>query len=514
MKRLTALLMLCAMALMAVPGLAADDYTIEEKFYRQAMLESAYKGTVTLQVTGDSTTAVDPVLWAALKAAAPRLSLEIDHSYAARQQEGQATATLLLDGQAAGKTIFLYGERLMGLSSDLLAGVNTYYTADREWDVRDMLYPLALGNEAWPPMLGVMYAVATAPQEWQDRAAPYWTPYETKLGIWLNGFSSFSTGTDEEGVAYTEMHFTIPALAVKSELKQLLVDLYGNAELLTLLREVIPAREAAAYLDASMLNAFLMSVDGLQLSGDMDIVRRYDSQGQSLLDQIRLPFTGDQFLTALNIAVRHTGEGADWQVAGQTREGADFDIRCLAGEDGIYTGAVEITLPPEEESGFVVDDGSAPEGERRTVAFDYNLIWEPGEETYDLATDKFQRTYKMSLLVKPRGQDAGPSQSLAMEAAFSSGSSKRSATRLDATLEWRDLDTEASILLKLDSRTVAPFAVASLGQVTGAVRVDQMNAQSREALLNRWTQTSQAWVTTLAARLALAGLPTVAPAQR
>ena len=514
MKRLIALMLLCAMALAAVPGLAADDYTIEEKFYRQAMLESAYKGTLTLSVTGNGTALISPALWSALKAAAPRLSVEIDHSYASRQREGQATATLLLDGQNAGKTTFLYNDRLIGLSSDLLAGGNTYYTADREWDPRDLLYPIALGDNAWPPMLGVLYAVATAPQEWQDRAAPYLTPYETKLSIWLNGFSSFSTGTDEDGVAYTEMHFSIPALAVKSELKQLLVDLYGNTALLTLLREAIPAREAAAYLDASMLNGFLMSVDGLQLSGDMDIIRRYDSQGHSLLDRIQLPFTEDQYLTALSIAVRHTGEGADWHVTGKTREGADFDFQCLAGEDMIYTGAAEITLPPEEEAGFVVDDGNGQEGVRRTVAFDYNLIWEPGEETYDLATDKFQHTYKASLLIKPKGEDAGPSQSLALEATFSSGSSKRSATRLDATLEWRDLDSEASILLRLDSRTVAPFTVASLNQVTGAVRVDQMNGQNREALLNRWTQTCQAWITTLAARLTLPGLPAAALEQR
>ena len=508
MKRITALLLCLLLILAAWPAGAADDYTIEEKFYNQAVLESAYRGTVTLIVSGSGSSAIDPAVWTVLKSVAPRLSLEIDHSVA-REGDGQATATLLLDGQSVGKTAFLYNDQLMGLSSTVLAGEDVYYTASRDWNALEWLQGAALGKTVWPPVLGVAAAAATAPQEWQDRVASYLTPFETKLGNWLNSYASFQTGTDENGVGYTEMDFTIPALAVKSEMKQLLVDFYGNAELLTLLREVVPAREAAAYLDPGMLNGFLLSLDGLQLEGDVEIIRRYDGQGHSLLDEVHLPFGEGQELDHLILTSHHTQDGVEWMARGRTQSGADFDLYCLAAEDGIYTGSVDLLLPEEEDGSFVVDDGTEPQ--RRSVAFDFNLSWDPGEETYDIASDKFERVYQASLLIKPRGEDAGPTQSLALEAKFSTGSSKRSSTRLDATLEWRDLDAGASVLFTLDSRTVSPFAITSLDQVTGAVRIDQMDATTQAALLERWAQSAQGWLTGLATRLAIQPLATNIP---
>ena len=503
MKRLTALLLALLLMLAATPALAADNYTIEEIFYRQAMLKSAYQGTLTLEVTGEGTSAVEPSLWNALKAIAPRVALEVSHCFADRQQEGQATLTLKIDGQKAGETVFLYNDKLMGLTSVLLGGEGVYYTADREWDVLEWLRGAVMGDSAWPPMLAVIASVAAAPQEWQDRAAAYLIPYETKLGIWLNGYASFQTGTDENGVAYTEMDFTIPALAVKAEIKQLLVDFYGNLQLLTLLREVVPAREAQAYLDPGMLNSFLLALDGLKLEGQIEIIRRYDGQGQSLMDEVRLPFGEGQALTRLTLSSHHTAEGVQWHFRGQTAGETDFDIACLTAEEGICTGSVELILPEEEQPSFVVDDGGEPD--RRTVAFDFNLMWDPGEESYSLAADRNEHPYHASLLVKPRGENAGPTQALTLEAKFS-GRDTRSSTRLDATLEWRDVDAGASVKLTLDSRTVSPFAVQSLDRVIGAVRLDQLDDAGRQALLERWMANGQTYLLGLAARLALNGL--------
>lgn len=502
MKRITALA-LALLMLVSAAALAEETISIEEKFYRQAVLESAYKGTVTVQVTGEKTAALDDMTFSLLKIIAPRLSLEIEHSYVARQQEGQAALTLLVDGQNAGKTVFLYNQTLMGLSSDVLAGTNVWYTASRDWDVKEAAQKLVQGENAWPSILGLVFAASNASQDWKDRAAPYLTPFETKLSIWLNGFATFNTGVDEDGITYTELRFKLPAQAIKAELKQMMVDFYGNAALISLLREIAPAREAAAYLDASMLDAYLKMVDGLQLEGEAEIVRRYDTKGHSLLDVVRLPFADNQLLTGLEVSVHSTEEGKEWHVTGATSTDVDFDVTCLAGEGGIYSGTMQLTVPEPEQSEFVVEDEDDPTPDRRSVAFDYNLIWEPGEESFNLATNKSERTYSASLLIRPRGEKAGPSQSLTLTASFSTGSNKRSATRLDAVLEWRDLDSDAAVTVKLDSKTVSPFAVQSLSSVTGAVRIDQIDAQGWQALLSRWQTNAQAWLTALAARLAM-----------
>ena len=103
-----------------------------------------------------------------------------------------------------------------------------------------------------------------------------------------------------------------------------------------------------------------------------------------------------------------------------------------------------------------------------------------------------------------------PTQSLALKAAFSSsGNTQRSATQLNGSLTWRDLDADASITATLASRTAAPFAVSSLDQVTGALRVDLMNDAGRAALLQRWSVTSKEWLQKLITSLMLSMTDTV-----
>ena len=65
MKRGIALLLAALLLLSAGAGLA-EEYTLAEKFYQQAVKESAYRGTVTLSVSGTGTAAVGAAEWAAI----------------------------------------------------------------------------------------------------------------------------------------------------------------------------------------------------------------------------------------------------------------------------------------------------------------------------------------------------------------------------------------------------------------------------------------------------------------
>lgn len=503
MKRLIALLLAALLALGALPALAAD-YPIEEKFYRQ-MVESAFQGTVTFSASGAQTAALDTGAWLALRALAPRLKLEMDHSL--NRGEGQANARLLLDGQSVGATTLLYNDALMGLSSDLLAGMGTYYTAARNWDVTQLLQAAAQGDSAWPPLWRALIAVQNAPEEWHARAASYLTPYETKLGVWMNGYAAFSTGTQDD-VSYTQLQCTIPAQAVKAEMKQLLVDFYADAELLTLLREVFTAQEAAAYLQPGMQNSFFVMLDNLALTGNVEIIRRYDAQGTALLDSITLPFAENQALQTLTIAVSEDGSGPRWAFSGKAQDGTDFDVSCVIGQVGVYTGSVNLLLPEAEDT-FVVSEAAAA---RKSVAFDFTLSWDEGEEAYTLATGRFDKTVQATLVIKPQAGGDMPAQSLILEAAFSSGSSQRSATSLNAALTWRDLDGDATVTATLAARTTAPYVVSSLDSVTGAMRLDLMESEGRAAVTKRWGEAVTAWLQGLLLRLtpALSTLPPAA----
>ncbi len=355
----------------------------------------------------------------------------------------------------------------------------------------DLLAGLVREDQTWPPVWQMVLAIENAPEEWKARAESRINVYETKLNLWVNGYARYSTGRDGD-ISYSQLLCAIPAQAVKAEIKQLMVDFYNDAELLTLLREVVSARDAAAYLQPSMMNALFSMLDSLQLTGDVEVIKRYDFMGNALLDKISLPFGESSLVTILNIACAYENGGQKWSLAGGFRDGTEFDVSCLLTEETIYTGSVRLVLPEDEESGFVVSDQAG----QKTIAFDYNLNWEPGEDVYTLATDRFTRDIRGSLLIRPKEGNL-PEQTVTLELNMSSGSSKRSATQLNGTLTWRDMESGASVSMILTSRTAAPFAYTTPSAQTGAMRIDLLSADALAAVEQYWLQRAQNWFSSL-----------------
>lgn len=491
MKRAIALL-LAALLLLTAASAVAEDNTLAYKFYQQAVKESAYRGTITLSVSGAGSAAVDASLWAVLKSLAPRLSLSIEHATTPYKDEGQATLTLTMDGNTSAKFTYLYDETLQAFSGTFLGGDSAYYSAARSWSLTELLAGFLREDQTWPPVWQMILDIENAPEEWKTRAASRIDVYKTKVGLWMNGYAKYSAGRDGDK-AYSQLSCVIPAQAVKAEIKQLMVDFYNDSELLTLLREIVSAREAAAYLQPSMMNALFSMVDSLQMNGDVEVVKRYDAYGAAMLDRVSLPFGSGGKVSVLTVSCAYQEAGQNWTVAGALNDGTEFEVSCLLSEETIYTGSVRLVLPEDEEASFVVSDSAA----RKTIAFDYNLNWEPGEDVYTLATDRFSRDIRGSLLIKPKEGDL-PEQSVTLEMNMSSGSSKRSATQLNGTLTWRDMESGASISVILTSRTAAPFAYVTPSALTGAMRVDLLSADTLAALVRTWVQRTESSFASLA----------------
>ena len=266
MKKWIALLLAAALALGCVPALA-ESYTVDQKFWGQVQ-ENGLRVSVTFSVAGDKTALIAPETWAALQALAPRLSLEGENS-AQKSGAGQAGARVLLDGQAVGMADVRYDNGLIAWTSDLLSDSGAFYAASQDWNPLELLETALRQNQAWPSLALALLSAKSAPQEWQSRAQPLLEPYQTKLGVWLNGYAVVSNGT-QDGVAYTELACRIPVQAVKAEIKQLLIDFYADEALLSLLREVFTAQEAAAYLQSGMRDTFFTLLDQLEISGEAE----------------------------------------------------------------------------------------------------------------------------------------------------------------------------------------------------------------------------------------------------
>lgn len=483
MKRLTALLLALLLAGSDLPASAA---TLLEKFTGQ-FADQGFKGTVALEATGENTDALGSDAWAWLKAAAPRVTVEAAHSFADKS-DGQMSLNVLIDGQPAGRTTLLYNSALMGVSSDFLAGYGeAWYTAARDWNVINLLQGLAHQGSEWPPIWHLLTAAEGAEEAWLQEASQHLVLFETKLGAWLNTYAAVSSVTEGEA-AYTQLQWRIPAQDVKAEIKALLADFYANEALLALLRQIATPQEAASYLQPGMQPVFAEWIDRAALEGEIAITRHYNAAGGAVLDEIALPFAQSQRLSSLTITVTPEGEGSAWRFRGALRGGETFDVTCVPGNEEIYAGSVALTLPGK--------DG----GEGKSVAFDYNFTWDGGKEEYSLATDRFLQTMEGTLVIKPR-ESGLPSQSLALKADFSSASSARSSTHLDAVLTWRDLEGDAALTATLTGRTAAPTAVEKLSDQPRQTRVDQLPGSGLAALAQEWAQHLSAWIRDAAEQL-------------
>ena len=498
MKRLTAIFLALVLALSALPALAAQEVNLPEKFFFQVR-DSGYNGEITFSVEGQETKAIDAVTWSLLKSLAPRLKVVSGSSCIQSTGVGQGHLQLMLDGQEAGNALFLYNKALGGLSTTLLGSGDIFYTAPRDWSFAPLYAGLMTGDSAWPSLWGVLLKINQAPAEWQEKAAPYLLPYETKVGVWINGYATFSAGMDQ-GTAYSQLQCLIPVQAVKAQLKQLLVDFYEDEGLLSLLREVLSAEEAAAYLQPTMMNAFFSMIDQLDMDGMVEIYRRYNTMGVTLLDSIILPFPENAPLSSLSISLTPDEAGKKWQIAGRLQDGTDFDVSCIAGEEMIYTGSVSLVLPAQQQAGnsFVVEeDDLLP----RAIAFDYNFSWEDGEESFSLLTGRYTRVIQGTLLLRPQAGSDMPIQVLTLTAQYESAADQRRATQLIASLTWRDMDSDAAITASFTGRTAAPGMIQSLDTVGNTLRLDQMDEAGMASLVQMWTAQLQNWLATFTMRL-------------
>ena len=487
MKRLIALLTALLVLLCTVPAMAATK-TLVEKFQGQ-LLEQGFKGTVTFAASGSGTKAIGNDLWAWLVNAAPRLTLEANHSFANRA-DGQAELNVLIDGKAEGRTTLLYNGTLTAVSSDFLGGYESaWYTADRKWNPAVLL--ASSGGNQWPPVWHVLMAVEGASAEWKEKAGQHLALFETELGTWMNGFAEIST-VKEKGTEYTQLHCLIPAEETKTEIKQLLASLYADADLLSLLREVLTAEEAAAYLQPGMLNSLCAMVDELALDSDVEITRRFNKKGEIALDRMRLPFADHQAVREINLTVTPDPDGQKWVVAGVLANGDDFEVSVAPGKNGAYSGAVTLTLP----------------GTENRLAFDFDFSWDGGKEEYVLATDRAVQTMLAALNVKPH-DTAKPAQELKLQITLTSPSAERSATQIEAVLNWRDTESDAALTASLTGRTAAPGTVTQISSLKKPVRVDQLKTADAAKLVEEWKKKAQSWIQDASGLL----LPSTLPAE-
>ena len=509
MKKALSLLLSALLALTALPALA-QEYTLDQKLSKQVKDGSGLRMTVTFEKTGGAFSLLDAAANAALGVLAQGSSLSLRSLRGVGTLKGKEDleVTFTKGDQQLADLKYVKDTQLEALSSSLLGGVGYV-------DVRDggLLLALFTGqNVAWPPVEGVLMKVNSAESTWQAAAGRKLDTYTAKLSLWLQGFTQNSTQRDANNNLQTRSTISVPAEQLKSQIKQLLVDLYSDAELLALLGQELDGRQAAAYLQPGMMNSFFTALDQLKLSGNVEATRVFDAQAKMVESHLTLPLGGARGVQKLIHAYTVSPDGGEsntWTLEMAPKSAANTlgTIHSLtytggriadAPESKAYTGTY--SLAPEAGQGnFTVEEGQ-PAQTAQTYAF--NLYIGPGKETIDQTTRRSSREDEYTLLITPQGENGPAPQAFSLKMRLESGDRTNSATSFKGTLTWQDQGSEALITAAIDGASAPPWQIADVNPA-GLTRVDTMSKTQLDALGQQIQQTLQSALAQMVLRLSM-----------
>lgn len=494
MKRWIACLMACMLAAFALNAWAAE-YTLDEKLIKQVKDGSGLKVTVKMDKTGGSFTSLDAQTNLALNALLPgaELSLRFLRGVGTIKGMQDLEITLTKGGEPLAGMRSLRDTQFESLTSSLLGGI-TYA------DVRGggaLMAMLLDQDPAWPPLEGVLLKLLLAESTWQTAANRKLDAYQLKLSLWLQGFTQTETVRAEDNTLRTRVLVSVPAAQLKNQIKQLLVDMFNDAELLSLLSRELNGREAAAFLQPGMLNGFFSSLDLLPLSGNIISERVMDNLGTLVENRIILPMGGARGIRQIDYVYTAGEEG------GETRLSLAYEPQNAANEEGSvlrlqmtgsplpdaldsmnYIGS--LVMQPEADP----DDFTVDQTMEASPGFGYNfrLYYSPEPEMIDVAQGTSTRDFEANLLITPQGEDMAAGQNFRLRMQLQSRQSSRAATYFTGSLVWQDMATQAQVEALISGNTAPPWAIPAV-DITAVARVDALSQTQFEGLREQVRQT-------------------------
>ncbi len=515
MKKALSLLLSALILLAALPAFA-QDFSLDQKLSKQVRDGSGLKVSINFEKTGGSFSLLDPAANAALGVLTQGSTLSLRYLRGVGTLKGKEDLeiTLMRGDQQLADLKYLKDPRLEALTSTLLGGVG--YA-----DVRDggMLMALLSGQDvAWPPVEAVLYKLNSAESTWQAAAGRKLDLFTAKLSLWLQGFTQTATQRDETGNLQNKIVITVPAEQLKAQIKQLLMDLYSDAELLALLGQELDGRQAAAYLQPGMMNGFFAALDQLKIEGNMESTRFFDAQAKMVKSHLVLPLGGARGVQKLiqeYALLPDGGENHAWtlEMTPQNAANAMGAVHSLsytggsiadAPESKAYTGVYSFT-PEAGQGNFTVAEGQKAETAK---SYHFNLYLSPGAEAVDQVTRRSSREDEFTLLITPEEEGAAP-QALSLKMRLESGDRTNSATSFKGTLTWQDQGTDALITARIEGASAPPWQIADVSPA-GLTRVDTLSKAQLDALSKQIQQTLEGALAQMVLKLT-APLATVAP---
>lgn len=446
MKRFLCLLMsLMCLLLPAAHATEADteDYTVAGKLIKQLWAGSGFSATVSVEVAAKEGT----------QAMSTLKPIVMDVSYIYVRPTATETAehradVVLLDGEnALSAARAQLKDGALAVQADVISpdwySFGEAPAQEGEEAAGDGLLAQlgeSLLAQTGMPALASLAAQAAALLEGVEGLEDVLESYLVRMDLWIEGYRQNAVLDKlEDGTTTMSVYYDVPPAAIKSQAKQMVLDLLSDQVTLARLQEAAGEEMSQLLLNPSLQSYYFSAIDALPLASNMTIGRTVSLEGDTLELHLSLPLYDAE---GGEVTLRYDRTRGEGDLPDDNTISLESGLRAISltyqeysSMTGVRVIQGTLTSEPRGAEAFTVEDGM-PADAQKTLALSFSLKQEESETKDDELRDVY--TYNATLNLESEGEGdayvAIPATEVTVSSSFVSKELKSAATDMEATV--------------------------------------------------------------------------------
>ena len=446
MKRFLCLLM-CLTCLLLPAAHASEangeDYTVAGKLIKQLWAGSGFSATVSVEVAAKEGT----------QAMSTLKPIVMDVSYIYVRPTATETAehradVVLMDGENALSAAHVQlKDGALAVQADVISP-DWYSFGEaplQEGEAAaggDLLEPLgeSLLAQTGIPSLASLAAQAAGLLQGAEGLEDVLESYLMRMDLWIEGYRQNAVLDKlEDGTTTMSVYYDVPPVAIKSQAKQMVLDLLSDQVTLARLQEAAGEELSQLLLNPSLQSYYFSAIDALPLASNMTIGRTVSLEGDTLELHLSLPLYDAE---GGEVTLRYDRTRGEGDLPDDNTISLESELRAISltyqeysSMTGVRVIQGTLTSEPRGTEAFTVEEG-APADAQKTLALSFSLKQEESETKDDELRDVY--TYDATLNLESEGEGdayvAIPATEITLASTFVSKELKSAATDMEATI--------------------------------------------------------------------------------
>lgn len=446
MKRFLCLLM-CLTCLLLPAAHASEangeDYTVAGKLIKQLWAGSGFSATVSVEVAAKEGT----------QAMSTLKPIVMDVSYIYVRPTATETAehradVVLMDGENALSAAHAQlKDGALAVQADVISpdwysfGEAPLQEGEAEAGA-DLLVQLgeSLLAQTGMPALASFAGQAAALLHGADGLEDVLESYLIRMDLWIEGYRQNAVLDKlEDGTTTMSVYYDVPPVAIKSQAKQMVLDLLSDQVTLARLQEAAGEELSQLLLNPSLQSYYFSAIDALPLASNMTIGRTVSLEGDTLELHLSLPLYDAE---GGEVTLRYDRTRGEGDLPDDNTISLESDLRAISltyqeysSMTGVRVIQGTLTSEPRGTEAFTVEEG-VPADAQKTLALSFSLKQEESETKDDELRDVY--TYDATLNLESEGEGdayvAIPATVITLASTFVSKELKSAATDMEATI--------------------------------------------------------------------------------